>query len=78
MTPSRLRRLKADAEKVHEVFQNHPQIRLLDCEGEPPEKYTFEFRIRALVPDGDTDHKVGKLHRAEVFLPRDYPRRPPF
>jgi ubiquitin-protein ligase len=78
MTPSRLRRLQADYARVREIFERHPYIRLIAQEGNPPEKYTFEFRVRSLVPEGDKDHTIGKLHRAEVFLPLDYPRRPPF
>jgi ubiquitin-protein ligase len=78
MTPSRLRRLRADHERVRGVFGTHAYIRLLEAEGNPPEKYTFEFHVQSLVPDGDDAHQVGTRHRAEVFLPLDYPRRPPF
>src|SRR5213075_50917 len=44
----------------------------------PPEKYTFELRVRGL-KIGDEDALIpSTTHRAEVFLPLDYPRRPPF
>jgi ubiquitin-protein ligase len=78
MTPSRLRRLTADYERVRALFGNHPYVRLVGAEGKPPEKYTFEFHVRGLVPLDEESHKPGKVHRAEVFLPADYPRRPPF
>ncbi len=78
MTPARLRRLNADHAKVTEAFSNHPHIRLIASEGNPPEKYTFEFHIKSLVPGDGEDNHPGASHRAEVFLPVDYPRRPPF
>ena len=55
----------------------HPFIRLVHQEGTPPEKYWFDFHVQSLVPAGgqNVPHNV---HRAEVFLPQDYPRRPPF
>src|SRR5262249_29167510 len=37
--------------------------------------YIFEFHVPALVPG--EENEIGMLHRAEVFLPMDYPRRPP-
>ena len=75
---ARLRRLQADHERVLSVFQQHPYIVLVNTEGTPPEKYTFEFRLRGLVPTVDDSFEVGEVHRAEVYLPLDYPRRPPF
>ncbi len=78
MSQTRLRRLQADYERVQQVFAAHPRIRLVSAEGNPPEKYTFEFQVQSLVPIADDRHAVGKVHRAEVFLPMDYPRRPPF
>ena len=74
----RIRRLNADYEKVQAVFQAHPFIRLMQVEGTPPEKYTFAFQVQSLVPTTDDQFVAGAEHRAEVFLPMDYPRRPPF
>lgn len=77
MTP-RLRRLQADHERVNNAFANNPHIRLIQAEGNPPEKYIFEFALEGLVPQGDESFFPGAVHRAEIFLPIDYPRRPPF
>ena len=74
----RLRRLSADYEKVIALFGNHPYIRLAAAQGNPPDKYTFEFHIRSLVPGANDSVQVRSPHRAEVFLQLDYPRRPPF
>lgn len=75
---ARLRRLNADHELVQRAFTNHPFIRLVKTEGVPPEKYTFAFQVDGLTPTGDDAFVPGGLHQAEVFLPIDYPRRPPF
>jgi ubiquitin-protein ligase len=75
---ARIRRLNADYEKVQAVFAAHPYIRLLKAEGSPPDKYTFVFQILGLVPAGDDGFNSGAVHQAEIFLPIDYPRRPPF
>lgn len=75
---ARLRRLNADFEMVRRIFSDHPYIRLVNTEGTPPEKYTFALQVQGLVPTGDDAFAPGALHEAEVFLPVDYPRRPPF
>ena len=78
MTPSRLRRLQADREQMASAFEKHRNIKIIGMEGEPPERYSVEFRLRSLVPDDAAGQLVRTVHRAEIFLPLDYPRRPPF
>jgi ubiquitin-protein ligase len=75
---ARLRRLQADHAQVLARFTDHANIRLVQAEGVPPDKYTFEFLVQSLVPAGENDCVSGTAHRAEFFLPLDYPRRPPF
>ena len=75
---ARLRRLQSDYEQVLAAFSQHRYIRLLQAEGTPPEKYVFSFQVAGLVPQGETGFIRGVEHRAEFFLPLDYPRRPPF
>jgi ubiquitin-protein ligase len=75
---ARLRRLHADHAQVSARFANHPRIRLLQAEGTPPDKYTVEFLVPCLVPSGEDGCSFADSHRAEFFLPLDYPRRPPF
>jgi ubiquitin-protein ligase len=74
----RLKRLRADFERVSAAFANHPHIRIESVQGDPPEKYIFEFRLRGLVPTENEQPQPRTIHRAEVILPLDYPRRPPF
>jgi len=75
---ARLRRLHSDHERVRSIFGTHPHIRLASAEGTPPDRYVFVFHLEGLVPQGEEGWEAGLLHRAEVFLPLDYPRRPPF
>ena len=75
---ARLRRLQSDFERVQAVFAAHSHIRLVRTEGTPPEKYTFAIQVDGLVPVGDESFTPGAEHQAEIFLPLDYPRRPPF
>lgn len=74
----RLRRLQADCEHMKRAFNNHPCIRVLEASGTPPDKYWIEFQVKGLEAEGGADPREVRVHRAEVFLPGDYPRRPPF
>ena len=74
----RLRRLAADFKQVSDAFAAHTRIRIVETAGKPPERYVVEYRVSGLVPLGDVDFEMGSVHRAEIFLPRDYPRRPPY
>jgi len=75
---ARLRRLQADYDRVKAVFSSHPYIHLVNSEGFPPDKYTFAFEVQGLVPTNDEAFIKKASHQAEIFLPIDYPRRPPF
>ena len=72
-----LRRLTADYQRVQEAFVSHPHVRLLEVEGSPPERYRFELRVAGLGPSGEDSFVERNEHRVEIFLPMDYPRRPP-
>jgi ubiquitin-protein ligase len=74
----RIRRLQADYCQVMAEYESHPRIRVMATEGDPPEKYILEFHVVGLIPHEEDSCKKGDTHRAELFLPLDYPRRPPF
>ena len=75
---ARLRRLQADYQRVQAVFTRHPFIRLIQVQGAPPDKYTIAYDLQGLVPVGEETFQESRTHQAEIFLPMDYPRRPPF
>ena len=76
MSTVRLRRLTADFTQLDEYAKAHPRLRLIQTEGEPPEKYQLEYRIRSLRQVGEELQEV-KSHIVEITLPRSYPRVPP-
>lgn len=73
----RIRRLTADFEQMKAVFKEHPFIRITAVQGKPPERYALKMNVRGLVPDDNDSFTQGDMHTAEIYLPLDYPRRPP-
>jgi LSD1 subclass zinc finger protein len=76
MSTVRLRRLSADYERLQQILERHPRIKLVHAEGVPPERYELEFRIRSMRQAGDELVSADR-HRVEINLPLDYPRLPP-
>ena len=76
MSNVRLRRLQADFEKLSDYVKRHPRLKIIQADGEPPERYQLEFRIRSLRQVNDDLVEV-KSHMVEISLPRNYPRTPP-
>jgi predicted Zn finger-like uncharacterized protein len=76
MSTVRLRRLQADIAKLQDYVRRHPRVRLMQMEGDPPERYQLEYRIKSLrMVNGDL--QLVQNHLVEVALPRNYPRTPP-
>ena len=72
----RLKRLGADHENIARAFAEHPAIRVIETEGDPPERYKVEFRLKGIViQDGKVMPK--DVHLAEIYLPLGYPRQAP-
>jgi predicted Zn finger-like uncharacterized protein len=76
MSNVRLRRLQADRDKLQEYVRRHPRVRLVQLEGDPPERYQLEYRINSLRMVGG-ELKPVQSHLVEITLPRNYPRLPP-
>ncbi len=76
MSNVRLRRLNADYQKLKEYARLHPRITLLQAEGDPPERYQLQYRIRSLRSVNGELEPI-KDHTVEILLPRNYPRTPP-
>lgn len=73
----RLRRLQSDFEMVSRLFAANPRIRMISADGQPPERYTFLIQVAGLAPEAGDAFRAAPEHRVEVYLPADYPRRPP-
>jgi ubiquitin-protein ligase len=78
VTASRIRRLAADHEQVVAAFASHPHVSLVQVEGDPPTRYVVEYRVMGLCGIDGREPRAASAHRAEIYLPDGYPRRPPF
>lgn len=45
MSTVRLRRLTADYARLTEYTKSHPRLKLMQTDGDPPERYHIECRI---------------------------------
>lgn len=76
MSTVRLRRLSADFEKLSDYTFRHPRVKIVQFDGDPPEKYQIQYQIRSL-RQRLHDVEITKDHLVEIVLPRNYPRTPP-
>lgn len=70
------RRLIADAAEMARFDRRDGAIRLCAAEGDPPERYLLEYRVRSLVVQ-DGQVTPWDRHRVEIFLTLAYPRQAP-
>jgi ubiquitin-protein ligase/DNA-directed RNA polymerase subunit RPC12/RpoP len=75
--PLRVRRLIADAESLRTHLMTHPNIRIEDVEGDPPEVYKIAYEVQSLERDRKGKPTPRNEHLVEVKLGADYPRVPP-
>src|SRR6476469_3330512 len=76
MSTVRLRRLQADYDNLCRFITRHPRLKLIQAEGNPPERYQLEYCIKSIRQVGDEIQPVNS-HLVEIALPRNYPRTPP-
>ena len=76
MSKVRLKRLAADYEQISAYTRAHARVKLMQSEGDPPERYRLEYRLNSLRSVGD-ELKAENTHTVEIVLPRNYPRTPP-
>ena len=75
---ARLRRLYSDYQSVLDEFSGHPYITVTPLQGNPPETYQVEYRIRGLDLDPTTNRpRQRNYHKALIYLHREYPREKP-
>lgn len=76
MSAVRRRRLGADHERLLDYVRRHARVRLVQAEGDPPEHYQLEYRIRSLRMVHEELQAIDS-HLVEIKLPLNYPRLPP-
>jgi ubiquitin-protein ligase len=72
----RLKRLYNDHQELTAFLEGHPSISLVKTEGNPPEKYLVEYRLKGV------EQKAGQVipkerHTAEIIMTLDYPTQEP-
>jgi len=72
LDPHSLRR-KQDYQLVMAKFDQSPYIRVISTEGNPPEHYRLEYRVKGLTEDGGRISERD-IHTVEISLLMDYPR----
>ncbi|MBN2711967.1 MAG: hypothetical protein JXR97_05965 [Planctomycetes bacterium] len=74
----RLRRLKADYDRISTAFSGNTRIRILRTVGQPPEKYQVEYLVTSMQKDAQTQKlKQHNSFIAEISLTGSYPRMAP-
>jgi ubiquitin-protein ligase len=74
MTP-RQRRLNSDYAELNELARLLPLTFL--THGDPPDRYEVICRTDGLERDNEGRVRIRSEHRFAVYMPLDYPRRPP-
>jgi len=72
----RERRLLADAREMQKFQGEECPIVVLETEGDPPERYKLEYRVRSLVVQNN-EVRTWRKHVVEIFLTLAYPRQAP-
>lgn len=73
----RTRRLRAEAEELSASLRQAKAIRIERTEGSPPERYTILYKVKGLAKSGAGKLVMCNSHRAELYLPLDYPKVAP-
>ena len=73
----RQRRLFADSQMMNERFTTFPYIKVIEANGNPPERYVVEYNIRGIdhLEDGQIIYRNN--HRVEIKLTGTYPKTQP-
>ena len=73
----RQRRLLADEQLMYKYFSTSPYIKLLEENGNPPERYVVEYYVRGIdhLENGQIVYRHN--HKVEIKLPGTYPRTQP-
>ncbi|MBE7461952.1 MAG: hypothetical protein HS116_00545 [Planctomycetes bacterium] len=73
----RLRRLKADYDKLSSFFTKDSRIRIKKTLGNPPEKYQLEYLVTGMEKRLDGGFQIRNQFQIEITLTGSYPRMAP-
>lgn len=69
--------LQADFARVKKLLNDYPSIKLVATEGDPPEQYDIEYRIKGYKANPDGTILPANRHLVRITLPFGYPHFPP-
>lgn len=69
--------LAEDYRHLQALVALHPSLSILKTEGQPPETYEIEYRLRGYVSDETGGITIGEVHRVGISLPFGYPHFAP-
>lgn len=69
--------LAEDYQQLQELIALYPPLSILKIEGQPPDTYEIEYRLRGYVNDEAGGVAIGQIHRIAIKLPFGYPHFAP-
>ncbi|MCL2458774.1 MAG: ubiquitin-conjugating enzyme E2, partial [Desulfobulbus sp.] len=71
------RQVTEDYEQLKKILELYPNISIVKTEGQPPDSYEIEYRLRGYIKEDDITIGIGQTHRVRLTLPFGYPHFPP-
>ncbi len=69
--------LAEDYAQLKDLIELYPNISIAKVEGQPPDNYELEYRLRGYVKDDNGAVTIGETHRVRISLPFGYPHFAP-
>lgn len=69
--------LQIDFEKITQLLEQYPDIRLLHADGDPPDRYDIEYNLKGYEANPDGTASPADRHRVRITLPFGYPHFAP-
>ena len=69
--------LADDYGQLKDLLELYPNISIVKVEGQPPDNYEIEFKLRGFCKDANNDVVIGTSHRVRISLPFGYPHFAP-
>ena len=69
--------LADDYGQLKDLLELYPNISIIKVEGQPPDNYEIEYKLRGYCKDANNEISIGTIHRVRVSLPFGYPHFAP-
>ena len=72
-----VQRLEIEYRRLLRAFAYHPHVRAIPLQGDPPDQYQVEYRLRTLVMNDKNQLEYATTCAVHVWLPPAFPNEPP-